>query len=131
MRRTALSKFHFEPYQDWPVCESNDFIKLNAFIASKGVVCPPSFLKTVLEQGIHFQETSPASDSLWLNRLAFDEGIDVLPLGADPDLFHRIPGTDKTGLGFDNITCGTTQMSLAEFYSSEERAELFRLQSGQ
>ncbi len=128
VRRISLNKYHFEPYQDWPVCDSNDSTQLKAFIASGGVIYPCEFLKLMLEQGTSFQEKCPTSDSVWLSYLAHQGSIDILPTDLSATACHKIPGTEKSGLGFDNIGCGGSQIRLAQLYSPEQRAEMYKQQ---
>jgi hypothetical protein len=104
----ALNGEGIERYQEWRSCDSTITSSLHIAMGMGGVIYPPSFLMVLKQAGDAFTTCCPKGDDLWLHAQALRSGYKVRQIFARLPYFsfQGIPGTARTALSHDNVTCG-------------------------
>lgn len=117
----------FLPYRQWAPCRSTRPSALHFFTGVGGVLYPPRMQEALRRAGDGFRECCPRADDIWLNAVAWRNGILVRQTRVfSPQLFE-VPGTRAHGLAQDNREGGGNDRQLAATYTAEERAQLHAL----
>jgi hypothetical protein len=117
----------FLPYREWPPCRSTRASALHFFTGVGGVLYPPRMQDALRRAGDGFRDCCPRADDIWLNAVAWRNGIAVRQTRVfSPQLFE-VPGTRAHGLAQHNREGGGNDRQLEATYSPEERAALHAL----
>ncbi len=126
-RRMRLNPYHFEPYGSWEPAKDRKPSPLNFLVGASGVIYPPAFLDALRGYGTDFLGVCPTADDIWLNRVAYREGFLITQVATEWLKVANIPASQSLTLSSVNMLNGGNQLQLANTYSPEERASLFRL----
>jgi hypothetical protein len=114
----------FLPYREWPPCRSTLPSALHFFTGVGGVLYPPRMQEALRRAGDGFRECCPRADDIWLNAVAWRNGIAVRQTQVFSPLLFEVPGTRAHGLAQDNRESGGNDRQLEMTYTEQERAQL-------
>jgi hypothetical protein len=114
----------FMPYRDWPACRSTRASALHFFTGVGGVLYPPRMQEALRCAGDGFRECCPRADDIWLNAVAWRNGIAVRQTRVFSPLLFEVPGTRAHGLAQTNREGGGNDRQLEMTYTVQERAQL-------
>jgi hypothetical protein len=114
----------FLPYREWPPCRSTQPSALHFFTGVGGVLYPPRMQEALRRAGDGFRACCPRADDIWLNAVAWRNGIAVRQTHVFTPLLFEVPGTRAHGLAQHNRESGGNDHQLDMTYTEQERAQL-------
>jgi len=119
-REIRLTDDRIEPYNNWPLCQSDQPSVRHFATGVSGVIYPPSFQYALKETGDEFLNHCPRADDIWLHVKALRHGYRVRQISTRSVEHLSIPGMSRFGLRRSNVDESGNDDQIKKTYSSKD-----------
>lgn len=119
-REIRLSDGTIEPYNNWPLCQSDQPSIRHFATGVSGVIYPPSFQKHLKNAKDEFQNCCPRADDIWLHVMALRHGYRIRQISTRSLEHLSIPGMSRFGLRRSNVDGSGNDDQIKKTYNSED-----------
>lgn len=102
-REIMLNDNGMEPYNNWPLCQSDQPSIRHFATGVSGVIYPPAFQLQLKEAKDEFLKKCPRADDIWLHVMALRHGYRIRQISTRSLEHLSIPGMSRFGLRRSNV----------------------------
>ncbi len=128
-RVVTLEDNGFAPWQEWPLCASDEPSILHFAIGDTGVSYPRRVVERLLAEGTVFMQLAPTADDIWLHANAIRSGAATRQVHPRPAVPALVPGTQRVALWRSNVSGGRNDQQISAVYG-EDDLRRFRQEPG-
>lgn len=119
-REIRLSEGSIEPYNNWPLCQSDQPSIRHFATGVSGVIYPPAFQNDLKNAKDEFQNCCPRADDIWLHVMALRHGYRIRQISTRSLEHLSIPGMSRFGLRRSNVDGSGNDDQIKKTYNSED-----------
>ena len=119
-REIKLNDNGMEPYNNWPLCQSDQPSIRHFATGVSGVIYPPAFQYALKAAGDEFQKRCPRADDIWLHVRALRHGYRIRQISTRSMEHLSIPGMSRFGLRRSNVDGSGNDHQIKKTYSNED-----------
>jgi len=119
-REIRLSDGSIEPYNNWPLCQSDQPSIKHFATGVSGVIYPPAFQHALKAAGDEFLNRCPRADDVWLHVKALHHGYRIRQITTRSLEHPSIPGMSRFGLRRSNVDGSGNDDQIKKTYNSED-----------
>jgi len=119
-RKIRLSDDSIEPYNNWPLCQSDQPSIKHFATGVSGVIYPPAFQNYLKYAKDEFLNCCPRADDIWLHVMALRHGYRIRQITTRSLEHPSIPGMSRFGLRRSNVDGSGNDDQIKKTYNSDD-----------
>jgi hypothetical protein len=119
-REIKLNDNGMEPYNNWPLCQSDQPSIRHFATGVSGVIYPPAFQYALKTAGDEFLNRCPRADDIWLHVMALRHGYRIRQISTRSLEQLSIPGMSRFGLRRSNVDGSGNDDQIKKTYTHED-----------
>ena len=119
-REIRLSDDSIEPYNNWPLCQSDQPSIRHFATGVSGVIYPPAFQNYLKYAKDEFLNCCPRADDIWLHVMALRHGYRIRQITTRSLEHPSIPGMSRFGLRRSNVDGSGNDDQIKKTYNSND-----------
>jgi hypothetical protein len=119
-REIKLNEGGMEPYNNWPLCQSDQPSIRHFATGVSGVIYPPAFQYVLKAAGDEFLNRCPRADDIWLHVKALRHGYRIRQISTRSMEHLSIPGMSRFGLRRSNVDGSGNDDQIKKTYNDED-----------